>query len=245
MPRYRKAKTYRYNRAGRNSFVGRRVNGWSKFGRSFSKGFNGVFNLASRALNTASKIRKLINVEYKYIDTGATEIPSNTEIGYLPASATYCVLNKIGQGDDKNERNGVSVRMSRVAGSFDVYHNAAYTGTQCVRYLFCIYRDADGGLPDLNKVFDSVNSFNTMRNREYPYEVSILKQGRVQVDTVTRQFVHVKYDIPLNSHEKFIDAGNDYDSISRNMLLFFIWCDADANSPKITNWQSRFSYIDN
>lgn len=235
---------YGYRRAGRYARIG--FSNPAPKQKGFGWGFNQVMKYAKSALSIANSTRKLLNVEYKYVDRGATQIADNSAIGQNPASATECTLNPIEMGDDVNQRNGRSVLAKRVAGSFDVYYNSAYTGTQCIRYMILLTKDYDGAGPDMSRVFEDINSFNTFRNREYPYDSTILKQGRIQVDS-THPMKHIKFDIPLGFHMKFIDNGATYASISRNGLDFVIFCDvaSGANPPKITKFQSRFSYIDN
>ena len=232
---YPKARGYYPGRSGRS--IGR----WG----SFKHGFSSAWSAANKALKMAASIKKLINVEYKYVDCGTSQIADGSQIGYTPANTTFTLLNGCAQGNTQTTRNGISLLAKSIAGSFDLYRNVAGTDTQCIRYMICSYPHSEGTAPDMSRIFTNSADYASTRNKEYPYEVRIFKEGRVQVDSTQKAFKHVKFFIPLNFHVKFSGTGSAYTDISRNSLFFYIWCDQAANKPCITHFQTRFQYIDN
>lgn len=232
--RYTKRKTYKGLIRGR---VGT-LHPWTK---SFSKGFNSVWNVASKALKMANDVKRLINVEIKYLDG---DIADGTPIGYLPTASTGLFLNGIGQGDASYQRNGMSIKAKSLGLSFDVQRNASNANPQCARWFILYTPKSEGAGPDLARVFTNA-TFETTKNREYPYDSIILASGRVQVDNVKAQRVHVKRFIPLNFHQRFSGTANQVSDVARGDLHFVIWCDQSANKPTIEHFQSRFTYIDN
>lgn len=249
MPRYNRrfksksSKKFGYPKA-RGYYPGRAGRSVGKWG-SFKHGFSSAWSAANKALKMAASIKKLINVEYKYVDCGVASIPDNSAVGASPTNATFALLNGCSQGNSQSQRNGISLLAKSIAGSFDVYRNASGVDTQCLRYMLCWYPRAEGSAPDMSRVFTDPAAFTTTRNKEYPFEVRILKEGRIQVDNTDKAFKHVKFYVPLSSHVKFSGTGSAYTDISRNSLWFFIWCDQAANRPSLTHFQTRFQYIDN
>lgn len=91
--------------------------------------FGDAWSLAKRTANGLNEIRKLINVEHKYVDVNGTS--SSTFNG------TVTHLSPIAQGDNVSERDGDSIKVQSFHISGAVFRNtlAAATVNESVRII--------------------------------------------------------------------------------------------------------------
>lgn len=240
--RRRYSRRNRSNRSYHGVRYGRAGSKGTRWG-AFKNGFKSVWSAANSALDTANKVKRLINVEFKNVQV---DIADNTSIPYTLANATYALLNPVAIGDADNQRNGKSIRAKSLDLNFAIQWKSSGNAHQTVRYAIILQKDADGGLPDRDKIWQDTSIFNTFRNSEYPYECTFLYNSKSILLDEYHAVKYCKHHIPLNFKQIFRGDGSAYTDISRCSLWIYLWSDQSTdNYPYINHFQSLFKYIDN
>lgn len=119
-------------------------------GDSVGKYFGDAWSLAKRTAVGLNEIRKLINVEHKFVDTNLT---TNTSIN---GATNY--LCPVAQGNDYTNRQGDSIRVQSIDFIGTLYRNTSSTANESYRVL--IIRDLMnmGADPTVSDILETVGT---------------------------------------------------------------------------------------
>lgn len=206
-------------------------------GPNFSKkAFNARYNLASKALNTALSIKKLVNVEYKYTDRSFNHTPGNTGL--------VSMITNIAQGSDATERNGISILGKSIYIRGEAVINPASTTGSKARIIVFIDKNNQGAMPTVAEVLETVN-INSALNMANGKRFWVLCDKQMDLNPAgNNQHSYMKYK-KLNIHLRYSGTGSAVTNLRDNNIFFLTISDqAAGNSPTISCY-SRFKYIDN
>lgn len=216
--RYRKfRKTYGKRRGGRAKYT---TWGSAKY-------------LAKRAMTGVSYLRRLLNVEYKYITSASTSVNPTTS-GLFVA----CSLPTQGQGAD--QRTGNSILMKNWHIRCHVSASPSATDQTFLRMIMFHDKHSVGTPPTVADVLDSVN-INSPYNIANTDRFLILKDKTINLGLASGDHSSKMYTFnrDLNKHWKF--SGNT--GLDNYPYVMFISNQA-TYTPTITYMQ-RLRYIDN
>jgi len=153
-------------------------------GDSVGKYFGDAWSLAKRTAVGLNEIRKLINVEHKYVDTNTNSTTSVTGV------VTY--LNGIAQGDGISDRDGDSIRVLKFQIAGCVFRNHSSSANETVRVL--VVRD----LQNQGAIIVGTDVLETLGTSTAPYQF---------VDMLNGQFYNNRFTIVYD--ELFAINAND------------------------------------
>ncbi len=211
--------------------------------RSVEQFAGDAYSLAKRSIAGLNQIRKLINIEEKYLDVSASLTPDQS------GTSSVTSLTQVAQGTTMNTRIGNSIRVQRLSIIGRAAVNAAVTTFSMVRIL--VFRDMEGQgtAPTISDVLESVGTSAAPRqpydylNRKrfailsdwlYPLTNSGAGQGSV------REF---QLDIPLVKHTLY--RGTTAAAASDGEGTIYIACVSDetTNTPNVA-FTSRVVFTD-
>ncbi len=201
-----------------------------------------AWSLAKRTAVGLNEIRKLINVEHKYVDAG--DSVAATQAGVVAA------LNLIAQGDSVSQRDGDAVKLQTLEFQGHVYWNSSSTQTDVVRIM--IVKDAQntGALiagSDVLQAAGSVHSAtcfpNFINSPNIQSRFSILLDQIVAVDSSHRSEI-VRFRSTHDVHLYYRGTGATASDLASGALFLVIFTSSTLNTPAVT-WDSRVIFTDN
>jgi hypothetical protein len=195
-------------------------------------------NMLGKVIKDVNYIRKLINVEDKYIDSTATINPSST--------ASLVLLNGMTTGTSAVTRNGQSIKSVSLSGSFLLSINQS-ANTTFVRTLIVMDTQANGA------VFAASDLFVVTASVLSQYLVAYERRFKVLFDKVVTVSLggpesclsaincmntcnfHVEYNLGT--------AGTIAD-IAKNSLYLVVYSDQTTNTPAYS-YSLRYLFVDN
>jgi len=232
------ANTLRGRRTRRSSTRRSRRPGGDSVGAYFSD----AWSLAKRTANGLNEIRKLINVEQKYIDVNST---TNTTYNGTP---TY--LCPIGQGSNLNSREGNSIRVIRVMAQGCIFRNNLSTANETVRLL--IVRDLQnlGSSINVSDVLETIGTttapyqfYDMLNGPQYNSRFSIVYDElfTLNASDQNRKF-YFKSDHPC--HIAFRGTSNASTDAGAGSYWFIAISNTNSNTPSV-DFSTRIIYTDN
>ncbi len=198
-----------------------------------------AWSLAKRTAVGLNEIRKLINVEHKYLDAGATSNPSQ--------AGTAAALNLIAQGDSVNQRDGDAVKMQSLDFACLVFAGGAYAS---VRIMIVKDQENAGAtiagsdvLQNAGGGFASITFPNFINSPNIQSRFSILLDQVVVVDTYHPLEV-VRFKSTHDVHLYYRDTAATVASLASGALFVLLLTDVSANVPTVV-WNSRIRFTDN
>lgn len=191
--------------------------------------------LAGTALTIAHSVKKLVNVEYKSV--GTTGYQQDIESG-----GTVQLLTAIAQGDDRNDRNGRSIKATGFNFRGVVKYNSDGVEYQQVRVNLVVDYHQDGVIPDIADIYDSADPllFRSLNNTDR-FEVLWTKYYILSAMSPVR-----KIEKNRNMAMKMEFIGTSAAQISMGGgTMYLVWSsDTAANHPTM-DYTNRVRYIDN
>ncbi len=215
MPSRRKRSNYRYNSKKANEYLG----------------------TAAKALSVALAVQRLVNVEYKSLNTAPPVDPNTT--------TSITNLTAIAQGDDFNARNGRKIRAKylRYRGSVIQHPTAVSTGLRMM-----IIRDNNGSTtqPALIDLFASeANFFNNQNKRGTPQQnsrFSILYDKYISLSDSGTTAAHFDFKIPLDHRIYFSGSGSTDEGKG---AIYLLSASTEATNDPILSANCMVKWIDN
>lgn len=202
-----------------------------------------AWSLARRTAAGLNEIRKLINVEEKYIDNYSILTPTFTG---LPV-----YINALAQGDDVTMREGDSIKVQTIEMSGFVQWN---TGVNHNLARIMVFRDManEGVLPAASDVLANAGGgsavvcpYNFINYKEVNKRFSILYDELISVDagTVAAPF---RFQLPLNKHIYFRGASAVVtDAGFGSLFVLALSNQAAAGTAPTVNFATRVVFTDN
>ncbi len=202
-----------------------------------------AYSLAKRSIAGLNQIRKLINIEEKYLDTSASVFPNQS------GTSSVTCLSQITQGADISNRVGNSIRVQRLSLIGRTSVNSSVTTFSLVRIL--VFRDMEGQgtAPVMSDVLETVGSSAAPRQ---PYDYLNRKRFSILADwvfpltpfTSGQGSAHeFQYDVPLLKHVLY--RGGLAAAASDGEGSIYLGCVSDetTNTPNVA-FTSRIVFTD-
>lgn len=211
-------------------------------GDSVGKYFGDAWSLAKRTAVGLNEIRKLINVEHKYIDVNATS-PSGR-------SGTVTLLTPIQQGDNINEREGDSIKIQSLEICGAVYRATAASFSETVRVL--VVRDlqnagaaptASDVLETLGTVYSAFQPLDFISGNDLNKRFTVVMDEMVCLDTY-HLVTPISFKTTHDCHVYFRSNGSTVAS-SGNGTYFLIVVSTSNTDPATFDFNSRIRFTDN
>jgi len=210
---------------------------------SVGKYFGDAWSLAKRTAVGLNEIRKLINVEHKYIDTNVINSTSSTT-----GVVTY--LNGIGQGDGISDRDGDSIRILKFQLAGCVFRNNASTANETVRVL--VVRD----LQNQGAIIAGTDVLETMGTSVAPYQFIDMLNGHFYNNRFTivydelfainanDQNAPFRFETSHPCHIAYRGTTNTVASAGAGAYFLVAISNTSSNTPYV-DFSSRIIYTDN
>lgn len=198
----------------------------------------GYLSTAAKALALALMLKRMINVEKKFIESATSSAQST--------SATVALLTGIAQGDTQNDRNGNSIKAQSVSTKYNVEMNSSATATQ-VRIMLVIDKNSNGAAPVLSDILDNGVASNAVAHYNSDTAGSrflILHDKSYSLSINGSRTISGSCYSKLNHHVKFTSSTGAQASCASGHLYLILWSDESTNTPIITQ-SSVFRYTDN
>lgn len=192
--------------------------------------------LAQSAYNTAHAVKRLINVEFKYMDTYDEEAIDTT--GHIEC------LNLIAEGDDYINRNGRSVRATQLDFRGFIEFNTDASAEDYQHGTVLIVRDnqQNGTAPTIAELFTTSawQDFTTPRHWDR-FTVMYAKRFCVSSASPVQK---VKKHWKLNHKIEFIGTDATNTSMGAGSMYLVLLGDG-TTYPPLLNFHARLRFIDN
>lgn len=192
---------------------------------------------AAKALSVALAVKKLVNVEYKSLNTAPPTDPNTTPV--------LTNLTAIVQGDDFNNRNGRKIRAKYInyRGFVTQHPTATNTGLRMM-----IIRDNNGNTtqPVITDLFASASLFNNNKTKtgdpQSNSRFSILYDKYIAFSDSGMTSTHFNWSMNLDHHIYFqgtsaTDEGKGH--------LYLITASTEATNDPVLEANVMFKWIDN
>lgn len=193
-----------------------------------------AYSVAQSALNTALKVKRLINVEYKLVDSSGSVNPSTTPL--------VNTTNAMAEGTTSTSRNGISVRLKslRVKGYYTMHASATNT---CFRCAVVLDKSPNSATPTFLNIYESA-SVVSMPNNVTEKRFRILKDTMFTMSGTGEENGRFDWYFPLNHITKYTGSGGSNNDLETNQLVLVIWSNEATNTPTL-DYTARVRYIDN
>ncbi len=206
-------------------------------GRPYNgKKASGYLNTASKALNVALAVKKLVNIEYKSTFVTFTADPNS--------SGSVQLLSSIAQGIDVDDRIGNKIRAKSLKLSGMVILHASATETQ-IRMV--IIRDNNGSttrpvITDLYNLADFRSNQLKIGDPQTNSRFTVLWDKFIMLDAVKQRSAQFKYSMSLDHHIYY--SGPTTSDEGKGNIYLFIASSEPTNDPAVSA-ESQIYFIDN
>lgn len=206
--------------------MGRRRRPKANSGDSVGKFAGDAWSLAVRAAKGVNEIRKLINIEYKILDTSVNSTAFTDTGSIVP-------LSTIVQGLDYNNRIGDSIKMQSIEFRCRVNVNASTTTTS-IRVI--LFRDFDGygTLPtvaDIMEVSSGTASVRCPKKFLNKDRFTFLLDEYFTLSPASDYSTTVRYAMPHDGHIKYLGTTAANSSNGKGTLYALFLSDEATNTP--------------
>jgi hypothetical protein len=192
--------------------------------------------IASKVIADVARIKAILNVEDKYLDTTASITPSNTAI--------FVLLNGMSTGTSAITRNGQSIKSVALSGSCLWSINSAAT-TTFIRALIVCDRQTNGSAFAATDLLSNSASVLSQFNVSYEERFTILFDRVFTVSTggPMSGICDVVCDCKTHTYYNTGTAGTIAD-IASNSLFLMVFSDQTTNTPSFA-YSLRYLFVDN
>ncbi len=205
----------------------------------YKTGMNAM-SAANKALKIATGVKKLINVEYKQIQTVVTGLAIPDGVG------TIVQLTNLSQGDSAITRDGQQVKLTSLQFRAFLDMNASAVDTNITILLVrdnqtnqAIYTTGDVLATTANRVsvLSPVSINNASRFR-------ILKRWQYALSAASNSSVSIVFSKALNEKIRYDANVGDITDLTRSSLSLLFISDEPTDEPVVT-FVLRLRFIDN
>lgn len=196
--------------------------------------WGGYLSTASKALAVAYGVKKLINVERKYVVTSAsTTFTTTPEI--IP-------LSLIAQGDGETARDGNKVKAQGLSVKMQLKGGNSRT---FARVILFTDKDSTGNAPSASAVLESTTTLGHYNNVNCPYRFRILKDDLIPLEISTNDGNTKvrKYYCKMNHHITF--SGSTAVQANANCGQVYMMLIGDVLNDGSCEYSARLSFTDN
>ncbi len=225
-----------YRRGGKRRRGGRRRGGRRRNGGgSFTYG-----NVMDKVIRDVSRLKGLINVEFKKVDT-FREIPITI------VAPQIGLLNGMAIGDDFTNREGRSVRIKSLQIALTLFLNPLSTQT-FVRCILVLDTQPNGIIMLIDELLNdaTVNLGSTnFRNLNFRKRFVILKDEVVTLQASGQRSVHLEWYKKLNIIETFDDSSTGGIGDITTNALYLVLFSGETTDGVQNSCRTRVRFIDN
>lgn len=181
------------------------------------------------------ELRKLMNVERKFIDMQVTPAP-------VDKNGAVVHLSPCNQGSDYNERTGNSIKATSLL--LRGYVNLPSTATTGHVMRLILFRDLDNNssAPTPATVLENVEPNSPLLHTEGK-RYKIIRDKLITVSNTGPDIKMVKFNIKLNSHIKYSDPTT---GIREGQLYLLVLSDTlTVSEEPLFGYDSRIRFVDN
>lgn len=192
---------------------------------------------ASKALAVAYAVKKLINVEYKSINTASPSDPNTTTV--------VTNLTAIAQGDDFGQRQGRKIRAKYLSYRGQVFQHPTATNSG-LRLM--IIRDNNGSTtqPTVFDLFNSqaayFNNLNKIGDPQSNSRFSILYDKYIVFSDVGVTSAHFNMSMSLDHHVFFTGTAATDEGKG---AIYLLTASTEATNDPVLESDAQFKWIDN
>ncbi len=182
-----------------------------------------------------SYVMSMLNVEDKYIDTGATTT--------LSGAWQLFLLNGCQLGTTATTRNGQSIKLHSLEFRAFLTMNGASTAVQSSRIVLFADKQSNAAAPTATDIYPAAVA--GQRVVSYLDRFTIIRDEWFVLDPNAPSGELLVLSLPMNFHVSF-NTGNvgDVTDITRNSIYMMVLSDAGANFPTLV-WTNRLGFVDN
>lgn len=208
--------------------------------RSNYKRYSRYANTAIKALRVANQVRQLVNTEFHYHDTSATQ----ADVDYTGSVGS---LIDIPQGDGDTERQGDSIRLKnfKMEGTVE-YDSAGTLANQVIKIMILLDKQNKVSIPadviESGYISTGLAPF-APKDRDKMFQTKVLAQRIISVNA-DKPMSRFKIQLSnINYHSQF---ENETTTINTNDLkLLIISNDPSATDGPNINYIARVTFVDN
>lgn len=215
--------------------------------RTYAKrGKTGYLTHASNALSIAQKaysgylmLKKMLNVEKKFFDVSFSA-------GAIPLTATLTPITLVAEGNDYNQRAGISIKMNSIQWRIKISLGATPL-PNTIRFLLFIDNECAGATASLgdlleNTAIPTVSPLNHVNGKRF----KILNDSCVQISPNGDEQKWLQGFIKLNNHVKYQGTTGVIANAREGNLFFLLVSDqATVASQPVADGLMRTRFIDN
>lgn len=190
----------------------------------------------SQLARDVSKLKGMLNVEYKSKDVAVSETPNTT--------GTVIYLNDIAGNDSLAGRDGLQVRLKSLQMRLTSEVNVSDVDT-FVRIMVVIDKQPQGALPSITDILEST-SITSVRNLSFRKRFVILKDTvqKLRSGAVSNNIQFMRLYKRLDMKSIYNSTGSGISNIESNGLFLVLFSDEATNPPTISG-TTRVRYLDN
>lgn len=216
-------------RFNRRRTRGRKSTAW--YNKKYS-----VAQMAGKALKGVRAIRKLINVEKKFLDT----TQSATTVG---TAATIAPLTYIAEGDDYNSRDGHSILTQGMLFRMRMTANATSV-VNFLRVMVFIDKEMNGVAPVVADILEAPTDYLSPLQHDSGRRFSILYDRIHALDYNGHGTAAVNKWFRINHHVKYTGTTAAAASSKEGQVYLLLLSDNNTNQVGIS-WYNRLRFTDN
>lgn len=190
-----------------------------------------VADIAYKGLKTALWVKKLINVEFKFVDFQTT-----LNVDY---NGVFQFLNDSAQGDADNQHNGDSILNKHITMRGMIFRNGEDAVTRII-----VFKDKANSITASTELLvqsGTVYAPFGMREKDYRDRYTVVSDTTYSVTSNDPQAVfHI--ELPLETHTKFLGATN---TITSNAYRFLVISNKVTTNLPVLEYCRRASFVDN
>lgn len=195
-----------------------------------------VGQVAHKALGTALMVKKLLNVEYKHIDTAVVTSNPST-------SGTVLAMNACAEGNGSGERNGLSIRIKSIfLRGYAVEHLSS--SDTLLRIMIVKAKNPKGTTPTISDIFESTSPYLSLQNNVKTSEYTILWSKFIAMSSSGTSAYYLDKFLKTNFHAKYNSSAGTASAIEWNGVYLVLLSNQPTNTPGFT-YTARIRYIDN
>lgn len=196
----------------------------------------GAWAKVDKALDTALKVKRLLNVERKFVDAAGT--------GTVTSAGVVIPLTLLGTGTGDQARTGVSVKAYSNVMRLTISNNpASVLNNSRVRVIMFKDTQTNGVLPTVTEVLESADPQSPMKNSNLPRFKKFYDKFHYvsQNDNNNSQHVVSK---KFEHHIGYTGTNNTIAELIKGGLFMLLIGEATVNQPAY-KYINRFKFIDN
>ncbi len=180
-------------------------------------------------------VMSLLNVEDKYIDSGATTT--------LSAAWQLFLLNGCQLGTSSTTRIGQSVKLNSLCLKGFLTINAASTNVQSSRVVIFVDKQSNAAAPTATDIYPATVA--SQRVVSYLDRFTVLMDDWIILDPNAPSGELVIRSLPLGLHVSYnTSSAGDITDITKCSLYMMLLSDAGSNFPTFV-WTNRVGFVDN